>query len=187
MVAKQDLLAGMTVRRQALDMPALPDNMRIIVFICAFNRMPAESESRQKRQEAILEILRQRPVARQTQLVALLRDKGIEATQSSVSRDLRQLGVTKLDQGYAQAEPLHNESERSIPGDFVRDVQTAGVNLTIVKTAVGAAQRVAVYLDRSDWSEIVGTLSGDDTIFVATRNGAEQRRLVAKLRAQFEE
>jgi transcriptional regulator of arginine metabolism len=147
--------------------------------------MPAESESRQKRQEAILEILQQQPVARQTQLVALLRDMGIEATQSSVSRDLRQLGVTKLDQGYAHAEPVTEDPDRILGGDFVRDVLTAGVNLTVIKTAVGAAQRVAVYLDRSGWPEIVGTLSGDDTIFVATRNGTEQRRLAAKLRDRF--
>jgi len=67
----------------------------------------------------------------------------------------------------------------------VRDVRTAGGNLTVVKTAEGAAQRVAVYLDRSGWSEIVGTVSGDDTIFVATRGGGDQRRLVARLRAIF--
>jgi transcriptional regulator of arginine metabolism len=150
--------------------------------------MPAESESREKRQAAILEILRQRPVARQTQLVGLLKDRGILATQSSVSRDLRQLGVTKLDQGYAHAAPERASAgpDQTMIGGFVRDIQTAGANLTVVKTAVGAAQRVAVHLDRSDWPEIVGTLSGDDTIFVATRNGAEQRRLVTKLRTQFE-
>lgn len=147
--------------------------------------MPAETETRQKRHAAILEILRQQPVARQTQLVDLLRGKGIDATQSSVSRDLRQLGVMKLGQGYAPAEPVDEGLDRTLMDEFVRDIQTAGANLTVVKTAVGAAQRVAVYLDRSGWTEMVGTLSGDDTIFVATRNAADQRRLVAKLRAQF--
>jgi transcriptional regulator of arginine metabolism len=66
--------------------------------------------------------------------------------------------------------------------DFVREIQTAGANLTVIKTAIGAAQRVAVYLDRSGWPEIIGTVSGDDTIFVATGSTTEQRRLVAKLR-----
>jgi transcriptional regulator of arginine metabolism len=158
--------------------------MRIYYFLCALNDMPAETESRQKRHAAILEILRGQPVARQTQLVELLRDKGIDATQSSVSRDLRQLGVTKFDQAYAPAEPVDDGPDRMLMGEFVREIQTAGANLTVVRTAVGAAQRVAVYLDRSGWIEIVGTLSGDDTIFVATRTAAEQRRLVAKLRAQ---
>jgi transcriptional regulator of arginine metabolism len=149
--------------------------------------MPAEIESRQKRQAAILDILQSRPVARQTELVAILRDQGIEATQSSVSRDLKQLGVSKLDRGYAQPEvsAAPDNSGLTGTGGFVRDVQTAGANLTVVKTAVGAAQRVAVYLDRSGWTEIVGTLSGDDTIFVATRNVTDQRQLVVKLRAQF--
>ena len=149
--------------------------------------MPAEVETRQKRQAAIMEILQDRPVARQTELVKILRDQGIDATQSSVSRDLKQLGVTKLDHGYAQPEApeVTDDPAQAGTSGFVRDIQTAGANLTVVKTAVGAAQRVAVYLDRSGWTEIVGTLSGDDTIFVATRNIADQRRLVAKMRARF--
>jgi transcriptional regulator of arginine metabolism len=149
--------------------------------------MPAEAETRQKRHAAILHILRNRRVVRQTELVAILRDQGIEATQSSVSRDLKQLGVSKLDSGYAQpAEPDEQDDPAPTGTDgFVRDIATAGANLTVVQTAVGAAQRVAVHLDRSGWTEIVGTLSGDDTIFVATRNLADQRRLVAKLRARF--
>jgi len=150
--------------------------------------MPAEADIRRKRQEAILEIIRAKPVARQTQLVELLRSRGIDATQSSVSRDLKALGVAKLAAGYAPpVEPAGaNDRELTLLGEFVRQIDTAGDNLTIVKTAVGAAQRVAVYLDRTAWPEIVGTLSGDDSIFIATRNAAEQRRLVAKLRAQLE-
>jgi len=161
--------------------------MRIRIILCALNDMPAETEARQKRQEAILEILQQQPVARQTELVALLQNRGINATQSSVSRDLRQLGISKLNQGYTQPQTVieSNGMDPAIPGDFVREIQTAGANLTVIKTAVGAAQRVAVYLDRSGWMEIVGTLSGDDTIFVATRSASEQRRLVTRLQARF--
>ena len=146
--------------------------------------MPAETETRKKRQAAILEILREQTVGRQTVLVELLRRKGIEATQSSVSRDLKQLGVTKLGQGYAPPDSTSPDDDRDLSGfgDFIRDIQTAGANLTVIKTAIGAAQRVAVYLDRSGWPEIVGTLSGDDTIFVATGSVTEQRRLVARLR-----
>lgn len=149
--------------------------------------MPAEAELRQKRHEAILEILRSRAVARQTQLVDLLKEKGIEATQSSVSRDLKQLGISKLDSGYAELESVTTNTDRNLPllSDFVQDIKTAGGNLTVIQTSIGAAQRVAVYLDRSGWTEIVGTVSGDDTIFIATRNNAEQRRLLAKLRSQF--
>jgi len=149
--------------------------------------MPVATETMQKRQRAILAILRNRRVARQAELVHLLRERGIRATQSSVSRDLQQLGITKLDSGYRRIEQPDPETDRDVAllAEFVRDIRTAGGNLTVVKTAEGAAQRVALYLDRSGWSEIVGTVSGDDTIFVATRGGGEQRRLVARLRAMF--
>jgi transcriptional regulator of arginine metabolism len=66
--------------------------------------------------------------------------------------------------------------------EFVRDIRAAGANLVVVTTAVGAAQRVAVTLDRANWPEIVGTLSGDDTIFIATAGSAQQRRLRARLK-----
>lgn len=149
--------------------------------------MPAEADIRRKRQDAILEIIVAQRVARQTQLVDLLRARGIEATQSSVSRDLKALGIAKLADGYAS--PVEtagaNDRELTLLGEFVRQIDTAGDNLTVVKTAIGAAQRVAVYLDRTGWPEIVGTLSGDDSIFVATRDASEQRRLVARLRAQL--
>ena len=149
--------------------------------------MPAEAELRQKRHKAILEILRHQSVVRQTQLVELLRQKGIEATQSSVSRDLKQLGIAKIDVGYAETKSVPVKDAGTLPllSEFVQDIKTAGGHLTVIQTPVGAAQRVAVFLDRSGWPEIVGTLSGDDTIFVATRNNGDQRRLIAKLRSQF--
>jgi transcriptional regulator of arginine metabolism len=151
--------------------------------------MPVDTQSMEKRQDAILSILRSRRVAKQSDLVRLLKERGIRVTQSSVSRDLRQLGITKLDTGYQQVEPPDAERDRdaALVAEFVRDIRTAGDNLTVVKTVVGAAQRVAVYLDRSGWSEIVGTVSGDDTIFVATRGGGEQRRLLARLRALLQQ
>ena len=149
--------------------------------------MPVEAEIRRKRHDAILEILRGRPVTRQSELVDLLRQKGIDATQSSVSRDLKQLGISKLDSGYSEPDPVPVDGDENLPllSDFVQDIKTAGGHLTVVHTSIGAAQRVAVYLDRSGWPEIVGTVSGDDTIFVATRNNSDQRRLLAKLRSLF--
>ncbi len=146
--------------------------------------MPVETETREKRQTAILEILREQSVGRQSVLVELLRQKGFDATQSSVSRDLKQLGIAKLGDGYAPPSPQtdYADQDQSRFGDFIRNIQTAGANLTVIKTAIGAAQRVAVYLDRSGWPEIIGTVSGDDTIFIATGGAAEQRRLVARLK-----
>jgi transcriptional regulator of arginine metabolism len=149
--------------------------------------MPVATETMQKRQRAIVAILRSRRIARQAELVRLLKDKGIRATQSSISRDLQQLGITKLDERYRQLEePADaNEQETALVSEFVREIRTAGGNLTVVRTAVGAAQQVALYLDHSGWPEIVGTVSGDDTIFVATRGGGEQRRLLVRMRTAF--
>lgn len=146
--------------------------------------MPQATDSMQERRKAILDILRSRRVARQSELVRLLKERGIRVTQSSVSRDLQQLGITKLDSGYQQlTQPdLQADRDAATVAHLLCEVRTAGGNLTVVKTMEGAAQRVALYLDRSGWREIVGTVSGDDTIFVATRGGAEQRRLLVRLR-----
>src|SRR5512134_3558402 len=113
--------------------------------------MPIDTESMEKRQKAILAILRSRRVARQSELVRLLKERGIRVTQSSVSRDLQQLGITKLDTGYQQLEQPDPETDRdaALVAEFVRDIRTAGGNLTVVKTVEGAAQRVAFFFDRS--------------------------------------
>ena len=147
--------------------------------------MPTAPDIRDKGQEAILAILAERPVTRQSEFVELLLNDGIEATQSSVSRDLRELGITKLDDGYVRLESTVTD-EMDLPAGFVREVQPAGDNLTVIKTATGAAQRVALFLDRSNWPEIVGTVSGDDTIFVATRNSREQKQLLGRIRSNLQ-
>ncbi len=151
--------------------------------------MPATIETRQRRQQAILAILQRQAVQRQAELVELLQNEGIDATQSSVSRDLQHLGVSKLGQAYhpQSGDDTGPRNDRDQLAGFIRDIQAAGPNLTVINTAVGAAQRVAVFLDRSGWPEIVGTLSGDDTIFIATRNGQAQRRLRTRLRSSFPE
>ena len=143
--------------------------------------MPTAPENREKRRQIILEIIARQPIARQSEFVTLLHAQGIEATQSSVSRDLRELGITKLDDGYGQIYAAMDSADHDIPVDLVRSIDTAGDHLTVIKTAIGAATRVALVLDRSDWSEIVGTVSGDDTIFVATASGRDQRKFVGRL------
>ena len=145
--------------------------------------MPIAPEIRTKRRQAILEILEQQPVAKQSDFVQLLLAKGLEATQSSVSRDLRELGIAKYGEGYAQILVNEPQADAKVPEGFIREVRTAGANLTVIQTATGAASRVALSLDRSNWPEIVGTISGDDTIFVATRNANDQKQLLSKLRS----
>ncbi len=135
------------------------------------------------RRDALRRIISRSPVGRQRDLVRLLGKAGHPATQSSVSRDLRELGVAKRGDRYvlpdASAPVL---GDFSTVARFVRDWRPAGPCLTVVRTTAGAAQSVAIVLDRADWPEVVGTLSGDDTIFVATAGAAAQRRVLVRLR-----
>ncbi len=116
----------------------------------------------------------------------MLRKQGHVATQSSVSRDLRELGVAKLGQRYVLPEPGASiKNDFSTLKQFVSQVLRAGANLTVLKTAVGAAQSVAVAIDTARWPEVIGTISGDDTIFIATSGAREQHKLQARLHSIF--
>ncbi len=149
--------------------------------------MPSAVAQQQARRRAIAQILERNTIVRQTELVRLLRAEGLHATQSSVSRDLKDMGAAKLNSGYSLPEHHNGDNEQQLKdiAEFVRDIRTAGPNLLVITTAIGAAQRVAVTLDRIDWPEIVGTLSGDDTIFVATTGAAQQRRLSSRLQQKL--
>ena len=116
----------------------------------------------------------------------MLRKQGHAATQSSVSRDLRELGVAKMGQRYVLPEPGASvKNDFSTLKQFVSAVLTAGTNLTVLKTTVGAAQSVAVAIDTARWPEVIGTISGDDTIFIATSGAREQLKLGLRLHSIF--
>jgi transcriptional regulator of arginine metabolism len=150
--------------------------------------MPQPTNIRDQRQQAILDILASQSIARQAEFVALLQSKGFEATQSSISRDLRELGISKLANGYGRIAAATTSTNSNFDtAGFVRSVQPAGSHLTVILTATGAAQRVAVFLDRSQWPEIVGTVSGDDTIFVATRSKQDQLKLISRLQITLQD
>lgn len=138
------------------------------------------------RRNAILRLLRGSSVRKQDELVGLLRREGYEVTQSSVSRDLRDLGVLKAGGRYLPPEA----NQRALDDfgtlrQFVRGVATAGSSLTVLRTTTGAAQSVAIAIDTAEWPEVVGTISGDDTIFIATDTAAAQTAVVARLRDLF--
>ena len=134
------------------------------------------------RRTVLAKIIREQVVGRQTELVALLRKRGVIATQSSVSRDLRELGVAKLGDRYVlPADGVQPKSNFSTLKQFVNARLTAGSNLTVLKTTIGSAQSVAVAIDTAQWPEVVGTISGDDTIFIATAGAGAQRKLGDRL------
>ena len=123
----------------------------------------------------------------QDELVKVLRKQGFDATQSSVSRDLRELGVAKAGDRYilpAQDAGVVNNPFAAV-AKFVVEIKTAGSSLTVLKTTTGTAQSVAVAIDSSDWHEVVGTISGDDTIFIATDEPKDQKKLRERLRGIF--
>ena len=140
-----------------------------------------------ERRQAVMRILREGVVRRQEDLVRLLRSQGYEVTQSSVSRDLRDIGVLKASGRYVLPpdELSRTQGDFAMLAQFVRGLRRAGPSLTVLRTTIGAAQSVAVAIDRAEWPEVAGTISGDDTIFIATATGRAQQALVARLRAVF--
>jgi transcriptional regulator of arginine metabolism len=139
------------------------------------------------RHMAILRILRSGVVRRQNDLALMLRRDGFEVTQSSVSRDLRELGVLKASGRYLLPpdEISRANGDFGALAQFVRTVQPAGASITVVRTTIGAAPSVAVAIDKAEWPEVVGTISGDDTIFVATNDARAQQRLIERLNSLF--
>jgi transcriptional regulator of arginine metabolism len=140
-----------------------------------------------ERRGAIVRLLRAGAVRRQADLVRLLKKEGFGATQSSISRDLRDLGVLKASGRYVLPADEVTRSNRdfSTLAQFVRQLRRAGPTITVLRTTIGAAQSVAVAIDRAEWPEVAGTLSGDDTIFLATVNARAQDELIGRLRSLF--
>ena len=148
--------------------------------------MATEATQQLERRATIVKILREQAVGRQSDLVRLLHKLGHDATQSSVSRDLRELGVLKAGDRYVLMPELQERVNNfdALAG-FVREIHSAGATLTVVKTTVGAAQSVAVAVDRAQWPEVVGTISGDDTIFIATQGASQQKKVLQRLHSIF--
>ncbi len=134
---------------------------------------------KKRRQQKILEVISSKRIATQQELAEELARRGVEATQSSVSRDIVELELTKINGYYAAA-----THALSAQGPLVK-VDTAGDNLIVVMTIVGQAQPVALAIDNANITEIVGTVAGDDTILVAVKNRAAQRLAMKKIIALF--
>jgi transcriptional regulator of arginine metabolism len=140
-----------------------------------------------ERRGAIVRILRAGLVRNQQDLVRQLKRAGHGATQSSISRDVRDLGVLKASGRYVLPpdEVTRTNGDFGVLTQFVRQLRRAGPSLTVLRTTIGAAQSVAVAIDRAEWPEVAGTLSGDDTIFIATASARAQDALIGRLRALF--
>jgi transcriptional regulator of arginine metabolism len=139
---------------------------------------------RRKRHLKILELISIRPVRTQEELADALTGLGWDVTQSSVSRDIAALRLVKVDGAYRRPPPRAPRSdpdERRV-GEGVLTMETAGDALVVLHTPPGEANHVAVALDRLAWPEVIGTIAGDDTIFLAVRDSTAQRRVLREVR-----
>jgi transcriptional regulator of arginine metabolism len=139
---------------------------------------------RRKRHLKILELISTRAVRTQEELAEALAAEGWEVTQSSVSRDIAALRLIKVEGAYRRPAAVvarEDPDERRI-ADGVLTAERAGDAVVVLHTPPGEANRVAVALDRMAWPDVVGTIAGDDTIFLAVKDSAAQRRVLGEVR-----
>jgi transcriptional regulator of arginine metabolism len=142
------------------------------------------TNDRRKRQLKILEMIETRALRTQEDVAEALASEGWDVTQSSVSRDIAALGLVKVSGAYRRPEAgainADDPDERRI-AEGVLTAEPAGDSLVVLHTPPGEASRVGAALDRLAWGEIVGTIAGDDTIFLATQGRGAQQRLLRLL------
>jgi len=131
--------------------------------------------NKRERQQRILDLIRAKPVGTQEDLRALLEGAGVAATQSSVSRDLEELGVVKQHGHYTLPRANGNAARGLLSLDH------AGDSLIVARTYPGLASAVAVEIDAAAIPEVVGTIAGEDTIFIAVRDAKSQRVAVKEI------
>jgi transcriptional regulator of arginine metabolism len=142
--------------------------------------------SKNFRQGQILKLIRTKGISTQEELAQELKKVGIAATQVTLSRDIRDLGLSKTPEGYRQIVPSEAGPQlATLAAEFLLDVRLAQ-NLVVLKTSPGHANSVAVALDAETWPEAVGTLAGDDTILVIAPDNATAEKVRAKFLAMLE-
>jgi transcriptional regulator of arginine metabolism len=137
--------------------------------------------SKRYRQGQILKLIQQQQVHTQDEIAEELAKRGVTATQVTLSRDLRELGLVKTPSGYRELsrdEPAGDAD--GMISEFVIDMRCAQ-NLIVLKTDPGHANPVASALDHTGWMEVVGTIAGDDTVLVITPDDAAAEKLRTRL------
>lgn len=133
----------------------------------------------------IRELILAGPIESQDRLQVALREQGIEVTQATLSRDLRELGVLKGPDGYVLAGPDERRARspdglRRAMSEFAAAVSHGGT-LVVVRTGPGQASALALELDRAGLAGVLGTVAGDDTVFIATGTAQEAGTLAREL------
>lgn len=137
------------------------------------------------RQKAILDLVRSGEITSQEELVLGLQSKGIEVSQSTLSRDIQELRLAKAAGVYAvvDGEPQKpsEDAVRRIIREFLEDIAVAG-NLLVLKTGPGHASTVSQAIDEAEWPETIGSIAGENTVFVAVHSEREGHKLEKRLR-----
>ena len=146
-----------------------------------------------ERQGAIMRLVRERALSTQAELADALRDAGIDVVQTTVSRDIAQLGLVKIrnaDGRLVYALPGAEDLDRlnELAADLRRWALavTPATNLVIVQTPAGFASPLAEAIDRAQLADVAGTIAGENTIFIAAREGITGAELAAQLSHQLE-
>lgn len=142
-----------------------------------------------KRQEALAEIVSAYEVDTQAELIDRLRERGFEVTQATISRDIRELKLVKVAGAggkYKYALPHHEQTNisakfRNLLVETVTGIDSAN-NIAVVKTCSGMAQGAALAIDSMGRDDIVGSVAGDDTIIIVMRSDDAAANLIAELR-----
>ena len=150
------------------------------------------SELKDRRQKAMADLIREHVLANQEEVAARLSALGFEVTQATVSRDIDQIGALKVRRngriGYALPDQLSGAATpsrlASVLRDWVRSIDVAAT-IVVLKTPPGSAHLVGFALDEAALEELVGNISGDDTIFIATDGARAQAELGTRLRSFF--
>ncbi len=143
---------------------------------------------KQKRQAKIIELIQNNDVETQEELLAMLQQEGFQTTQATISRDIRELNLTKTTgdsgrQKYVPGRTVNRESKasyRQLLNTGIVSMEAAG-NIIVVKTISGVAMAVAAALDNMDIEGLIGCIAGDDTIFLAVRSSELIQQVISEI------
>jgi transcriptional regulator of arginine metabolism len=133
---------------------------------------------KQVRQRAIRDLVEAHVIRTQQELAAALRERGFRTTQATISRDVSELGLVKVPRDGTIA--YGEERLRILLRDLPIELRESGL-LLVIRTLPGSAHPIAAALDRARWSDVAGSVAGDDTLFVATTD----RRALARVKRRL--
>jgi transcriptional regulator of arginine metabolism len=155
-------------------------------FFAIIPRIRGDAFMKKVRHKAILDLVRSQEIASQEELLEGLLHRKIDVSQSTLSRDIQELGLAKSGGTYTVmgAEPPRSTDEtiRRTLREFLTEDVAIAQNIVVLKTGPGHASTVSRAIDEAGWAEIVGSLAGDDTVFVAVGSVKESRRLADRIR-----